>query len=108
MKDAMNDTMNDRDIRRLARLASINIRDDEIEGVRSAINEIMALIDDLLDADAGSLEPLIHPIANQGQYLRPDNISEENERERLQKAAPAVKKGLYQVPAVLDGETRRK
>ncbi|HZW60193.1 MAG TPA: Asp-tRNA(Asn)/Glu-tRNA(Gln) amidotransferase subunit GatC, partial [Woeseiaceae bacterium] len=42
-----------------------------------------------------------HPL-NQTQRLRADEVTEGDERERIQANAPAVSDGLYLVPKVLE------
>jgi aspartyl-tRNA(Asn)/glutamyl-tRNA(Gln) amidotransferase subunit C len=51
--------------------------------------------------DTESVEPLAHPL-DVVQRLRIDEVTEENQRESLQKLAPASEDGLYLVPKVLE------
>ena len=51
--------------------------------------------------DTEGVEPLAHPLDLE-QRLRADEITEENQRDRLQKLAPASEEGLYLVPKVLE------
>jgi len=44
-----------------------------------------------------------HPL-DLSQPTREDQVTEVNEREKLQKNAPLVKSGLFLVPKVIDGE----
>ena len=89
------------EILELAKLASIEIDDDEIASIRGALAEIMSLIDQLQQAPADSLEPLAHPL-DVKQALRPDAVIEDGRREEIQKGAPEVQDGFYVVPPVID------
>jgi len=51
--------------------------------------------------DTEVVEPLAHPL-DLVQRLRADAITEGNQRDKLQKLAPASEDGLYLVPKVLE------
>jgi aspartyl-tRNA(Asn)/glutamyl-tRNA(Gln) amidotransferase subunit C len=44
---------------------------------------------------------MAHPL-NQHQRLRPDEVTETDERDRFQRNAPEVADGLYLVPKVIE------
>ena len=44
-----------------------------------------------------------HPL-NLSQPTRPDQVTEEDQREKLQQTAPSVQSGLFLVPKVIEGE----
>jgi aspartyl-tRNA(Asn)/glutamyl-tRNA(Gln) amidotransferase subunit C len=55
--------------------------------------------------DTTGIEPLAHPVATlQGLALRlrEDLASEPNQREANQRSAPAVERGLFLVPKVIE------
>ena len=93
--------MNDEEIRRLARLAAIDIRDDEVEDVRNAVADIIRLMDKMKDAPTDSTEPLVHPLSI-AAAVRDDEVGETDQRKAMQASAPSVSKGLYTVPPVID------
>jgi aspartyl-tRNA(Asn)/glutamyl-tRNA(Gln) amidotransferase subunit C len=45
---------------------------------------------------------MAHPLAGLTQRLRPDAVTEPDERELYQKNAPQVAAGLYLVPKVIE------
>ncbi|GIS33486.1 MAG: hypothetical protein Ct9H90mP4_14000 [Gammaproteobacteria bacterium] len=47
-----------------------------------------------------------HPL-NLSQPTRPDQVTEKDQREKFQETAPSVKSGLFLVPKVIEGITRR-
>jgi len=47
------------------------------------------------------ISPMAHPL-RMHQRLRPDQVTETDQRDRFQNIAPAVEKGLYLVPKVIE------
>ena len=93
--------MDANEIAKLAKLAKINIDDSMIEEVAGNISNILNLVDQLQAADTEGVEPMAHPM-DAIQRLRADTVTEPNQRDELQAAAPAVEKGLFLVPKVID------
>ena len=89
------------EIEKIAHLARLHSSESETEEVTTRITDILALIDQMQSVDTEGVEPLAHPLDLE-QRLRADAITEENQRDRLQKLAPASEDGLYLVPKVLD------
>ncbi|MDH4173049.1 MAG: Asp-tRNA(Asn)/Glu-tRNA(Gln) amidotransferase subunit GatC [Betaproteobacteria bacterium] len=88
-------------IRRIARLARIAVREDESALVGERLNRVLGLIDQLRAVDTGDIEPMSHAL-DLVQPLRPDAVTETDQRARFQAAAPAVEDGLYLVPKVIE------
>ena len=88
-------------VRRLARLARIAIRPDETEAVLEQLNRVLGLIEEMRQVDTAGVEPMAHPLES-SQRLRPDSVTEQDQRELLQSIAPAVEGGLYLVPKVIE------
>ncbi|MGH1441007.1 MAG: Asp-tRNA(Asn)/Glu-tRNA(Gln) amidotransferase subunit GatC [Cellvibrionaceae bacterium] len=93
--------MDANEIAKLAQLARINIEADMTNDVADNIGRILTLVDQLQAVDTDGIEPMSHPM-DAVQRLRSDTVSEENQRESLQATAPAVEKGLFLVPKVID------
>lgn len=93
--------MDANEIAKLAHLARINIEDTIVSDVAENISRILSLVDELQAADTDGVEPMSHPM-DAVQRLRADTVSEANQRDRLQACAPAVDKGLFLVPKVID------
>ena len=94
-------SLSDDQIRRLARLARIAIRDEESAPVRDRLNRVLGLIDEMRQADTAGIEPMSHAL-ELVQRLRPDEVSEADRRSEYQAVAPAVQDGLYLVPKVIE------
>ena len=104
-------SLSDDQIRRIARLARIAIGDAESAEVRSRLNRVLGLIDELQAVDTEGIQPMSHPLdvhLPQGQPLREDKVTEPRgeaavgQRAAYQAGAPAVEGGLYLVPKVIE------
>ena len=93
------------DIARVANLARLELRADETERVLGQLNGFFALVDQMAAVNTTGVEPLAHPAALLGEValrLRDDIASEPNQREASQRSAPAVERGLFLVPKVIE------
>ncbi len=93
------------DIERVANLARLELRPDETERTLSQINGFFALVAQMDAVNTDGVEPLAHPAAVLGEValrLRDDIASEPNQRDASQVSAPAVERGLFLVPRVIE------
>lgn len=93
--------MEAKDIEKLAKLARLEITQETIDETAKSITEVLALVDQLQSADTDNIQPMAHPL-DAIQILRADEVSETNQREKLQNIAPETEDGLYLVPKVID------
>ena len=89
------------DIEKLAELARIELNEATIAETTRSIADVLALVDQLQAADTKGVEPMAHP-SDAVQRLRPDVVTETNQREAFQAIAPATEAGLYLVPKVIE------
>jgi aspartyl-tRNA(Asn)/glutamyl-tRNA(Gln) amidotransferase subunit C len=89
------------EVEKIAHLARLHISDAEADEVTNRITDILALIDQMQSVNTEGIEPLAHPL-DVVQRLRPDEVTEENQREALQSLAPAAEDGLFLVPRVIE------
>ncbi len=94
-------SLSDDQVRRIARLARIAVRDEESAAVIDRINRVLALVEQIRVVDTTAIEPMAHPL-DAAQRLRVDEVTESDRREANQAVAPAVQDGLYLVPRVLE------
>ena len=94
-------SLSDDQIRRIAQLARIAIGNEESAQVRDRLNRVLGLIDQLQAVDTTGIEPMSHAL-DVVQPLRPDAVTESDQRARFQSGAPAVEGGLYLVPKVIE------
>lgn len=85
----------------LAHLARININDDIVDDVTHNINNVLALVEQLQEANTDGVEPMSHPL-DATQRLRADEVTESDQRDTLQTTSPAVEAGLFLVPQVIE------
>ena len=93
------------DLKRLAGLARIAVTDDDVSALRTQLNGIFGLIDELQAVDTTGIEPLSHPldvVRHTSQRLREDRVTELDNRGANLANAPAQENGLFLVPKVLD------
>jgi aspartyl-tRNA(Asn)/glutamyl-tRNA(Gln) amidotransferase subunit C len=89
------------EVQHIAHLARLEVGADEIAGVVSKLSSIMAFVDQLQQADLAGVAPMAHPL-DMAQRLRPDQVSEADQRDLYQRNAAAVDQGLYLVPRVIE------
>ena len=93
------------DIDRIAHLARLELAPDEREPLRSQINGFLGIVQAMQAVDTTGVEPLAHPLAaiqDVQLRLRQDVVSEPNQRQANQQSAPAVERGLFLVPKVIE------
>ena len=93
------------DIARIANLARLELHPDESERMLTQINGFFGIVEAMRDVDTTGVEPLAHPVAviqDVALRLRDDVASEPNQREANQRSAPAVERGLFLVPKVIE------
>jgi len=88
-------------LQRIALLARIDVASAEAAVVTERLNRVLGLIDQLQAVETRGIEPMSHAL-DVVQRLRPDEVSEADQREAFQKVAPAVEAGLYLVPKVIE------
>jgi len=93
------------DIGRIAHLARLELSPAESERMLTQLNGFFGIVDKMQAVDTSGIAPLSHPIAaiqNVQLRLADDVASEPNQREANQQSAPAVERGLFLVPRVIE------
>lgn len=93
------------DIARIANLARLELKTDESERLLGQINGFFDIVEQIRAVDTTGIVPLAHPVAVMHDIslrLRPDVASEPNARAANQQTAPAVERGLFLVPKVIE------
>ena len=94
-------SLSNEEVRRIARLARIELTDADAEATREQLNGILAFIEQLQAVDTANVEPMAHAV-DVVQRLREDRITETDRRDAFQKLAPEAEAGLYLVPKVIE------
>jgi aspartyl-tRNA(Asn)/glutamyl-tRNA(Gln) amidotransferase subunit C len=98
-------SLNSQDIARIANLARLELQPDESERMLAQINGFFKIVEKMRAVDTAGIEPLNHPVAaiqDIALRLREDVASEPVDREANQQSAPAVERGLFLVPKVIE------
>ena len=106
------------DIQRLAQLSRLSFDPPASQRLLAGLNDFFAIVERMREVDTDGVVPMAHPIdampletlaqhapsAAQGMALRlrDDVVSEPNQREANQRSAPAVERGLFLVPKVIE------
>ena len=88
-------------VKHIATLARLRLADDEAAETVEKLSRIVDFVDQLSQADTAGVVPMAHPL-DAVQRLRPDVVTESDERDRYQQNAPSVSDGLYLVPKVIE------
>jgi aspartyl-tRNA(Asn)/glutamyl-tRNA(Gln) amidotransferase subunit C len=98
-------SLNAQDIARIANLARLELHPEESERMLARINGFFEIVEKMRAVDTAGVEPLNHPVAavrDVALRLREDVASEPDQREASQRSAPAVERGLFLVPKVIE------
>jgi aspartyl-tRNA(Asn)/glutamyl-tRNA(Gln) amidotransferase subunit C len=96
------------DIARIANLARLELAPDEGTRTLDQINAFFDIVTQISQVDTTGVLPMAHPLDAMPTMppihlrLRPDVASEPNDREANQRSAPAVERGLFLVPKVIE------
>lgn len=93
------------DISRIANLARLELQPDESARLLTQLNGFFDIVEQMRAVDTTGITPLAHPVDTiqpMALRLRDDLASEPNNREANQKSAPAVERGLFLVPKVIE------
>jgi aspartyl-tRNA(Asn)/glutamyl-tRNA(Gln) amidotransferase subunit C len=86
---------------KIAHLARLGVDEAEYETYARNLSDILSFVEQLDAVDTSGVEPMAHPM-DASQRLRPDQVSEADQREAFQRIAPKVEAGLYLVPKVIE------
>jgi aspartyl-tRNA(Asn)/glutamyl-tRNA(Gln) amidotransferase subunit C len=104
------------DIQRLAQLSRLSFDPPTSQRLLEGLIDFFATVEQMREVDTSGVVPMAHPIdampnfaayvpsASEGMALRlrEDVASEPNQREANQRSAPAVERGLFLVPKVIE------
>ena len=98
-------SLTSQDITRIARLARLELDAAHSDRMLDQLNGFFDIVGQMNAVDTTSVEPLAHPTAVMERValrLRDDVACEPNQREANQQSAPAVERGLFLVPKVIE------
>lgn len=89
------------DIRNIARLARLALKEDQIQEYQHGLGSILGLVEQMQNVDTGAVVPLAHPLEINAR-LRADAVTESDQRDKFQQIAPETDNGFYLVPRVIE------
>ncbi len=89
------------DVRRAAHLARIAVDDAEAGATLVQLTRVFGMIEQMQAVDVSGISPMSHA-QDLALRLRPDVVTESDQRDRFQAVAPQVDAGLYLVPKVIE------
>ena len=91
------------DVKKIAHLARLNLSDKDLALYTPQLSTILAFVEHMNQANTTDIQPIAHPL-DLTQRLRPDVVTEFDQRDAFQKIAPQVEAGLYLVPKVIEAD----
>jgi len=89
------------EVNKIAWLARIAIDPDKVDAYARDLSGILEFVEQMGTVDTSAVQPMAHPL-DQAQRLRPDEVTEPDQRELLQSSSPSVEAGLFLVPKVIE------
>jgi aspartyl-tRNA(Asn)/glutamyl-tRNA(Gln) amidotransferase subunit C len=90
------------DVENIAHLARLAITDAELSVYVDSLSKILNFVEQLATVNTAGIEPMAHPLADQVQRMREDEVLDRDQHEKYQKNAARVEAGLYLVPKVIE------
>jgi aspartyl-tRNA(Asn)/glutamyl-tRNA(Gln) amidotransferase subunit C len=88
-------------VQHIAMLARLKLTDEEYAESVQKLSKIVDFVDQLSQAETTDVVPMAHPL-HAAQRLRPDEVTETDNRDLYQENATDVTDGLYLVPKVIE------
>ena len=84
----------------VAKLAALELKDDEVSKTIKELNEILGTIDDLQSISTLGVEPTSH-VHGSVNAFRDDIIQDSLSNEQIAKIAPDFENGFFKVPKII-------
>jgi aspartyl-tRNA(Asn)/glutamyl-tRNA(Gln) amidotransferase subunit C len=88
-------------IRRIAHLARIAVKDDEIEHLKGEINDVLAFVEQLAEVDVSGVEPMTS-VTSMAMKKRVDAVTDGEIADDIVRNAPAAQDHFFLVPKVVE------
>ena len=101
-KKAKSEKISSREVDHVAKLARLELSDQEATFFRKDLNSILDYVETLKDLDTDHVSPMSH-VLEMNNVWRDDRPRDRKETEPLLENAPMREKGYYKVPKILEG-----
>ena len=88
-------------VRRIAHLARIALKDDEVEHLQAELNAMLAFVEQLQEVDVTGVEPMTSVIPIE-MKKRQDAVTDGNKAADIVANAPATDEDFFLVPKVVE------
>ena len=88
-------------VQHIAMLAKLKLDENEFAETVEKLSRIVDFVDQLSQAATDDVLPMAHPF-NESQRLRPDVVTESDDRDHIQQNTESADGGMYLVPKVID------
>jgi aspartyl-tRNA(Asn)/glutamyl-tRNA(Gln) amidotransferase subunit C len=89
------------DLKRIARLAKLHFKDDELKIFESQVLDILRFVDELKRLDVEGVEPTSHPLTLENVF-REDKAVPSIPADKILSHAPKHRGRFFEVPKVID------
>lgn len=89
------------DVEHVAKLARLNLTEEERETFTGQLNAILQYAEKLNELDTDQVEPTTH-VLHLSNVMREDEVKESLSQEKVFRNAPDEEDGQFKVPAVLE------
>ena len=88
-------------VRRIAHLARIAVKDEEVSHLQGELNAMLAFVEQLTEVNIEGVEPMTS-VTPMDLPRRPDAVTAGEERDRILANAPDARQGFFAVPKVVE------
>ena len=95
--------MDEKTVRKIARLSAIEIEDQDVESLGTQISGIIKWVEQLAEVNTDNVEPLAN-VVNIPLKLRKDEVTDGKCPEKVLANAPEETQGFFVVPKIVEQE----
>ena len=88
-------------VRRVAKLARLAVKEDELEPLAGELNAILGWVEQLGEVDIDGVEPMTS-VTPMRLKQRADEVTDGNRQDDILANAPLVREGFFAVPKVVE------
>ncbi len=88
-------------VKRVARLARLKVKDEDVPRLAGELNAILGFIEQLNEVDVASVEPLTS-VVTMKMKMRKDEVTDGNMADRIVANAPMTEQNFFEVPKVVE------